>query len=195
MSKKDKWNEAYQNADFESASPARVLSENEYLLPKEGKVLDLACGRAGNALFLAKKYQYDIDVIDYSSVVIDALKSFVTKKSLSMNCILRDVEKDGLQNINSDTQYNIIIVSYFLNRKLFPQIVKALKPNGLLFYQTWSQVKIDNSGPSNAKFRLEQGELLRLCNDLKPIVYREDCVNGDLTKGLRNEAMIVAQKP
>jgi len=195
MSKKDKWNEAYQNADFESASPARVLSENEYLLPKEGKVLDLACGRAGNALFLAKKYQYDIDVIDYSSVVIDALKSFVTKKSLSMNCILRDVEKDGLQNINSDTQYNIIIVSYFLNRKLFPQIVKALKPNGLLFYQTWSQVKIDNSGPSNAKFRLEQGELLRLCNDLKPIVYREDGVNGDLTKGLRNEAMIVAQKP
>ena len=200
--KKQKWDEAYESADFKSATVASVLNENAHLLPLINQpslnALDLACGRAGNAQFLAN-LGYEVDALDISSVVIEGLKAFVAKEKLNINGILRDLEStsndEGVIDKNQfDKKYDIIVVSYFLNRELFPQIKAALKLNGLLFYQTWSQLRTDETGPNNANFRLASGELLELCDGLKPIMYRENGLEGDLSKGLRNEAMIIAKK-
>lgn len=194
---KQKWNDAYKDADFSTATVASVLFENAHLLPTvDGKpldALDLACGRAGNAQFLAR-LGFSVDAIDLSSEVIQGLKKFVTQEDLNINCIERDVESINKDGGLSDKKYDIIIVSYFLNRELFPQITAALKPNGLLFYQTWSQLRVDDSGPNNPAFRLASGELLRLCEGLTSIYYREDGIEGDTTKGLRNEALLIAKK-
>lgn len=202
INKKQKWDKAYEGADFKAATAASVLAENTHLLPLTDKnsldALDLACGRAGNAQFLAK-LGFEVDALDISSVVIEGLKAFVKKEKLSIKCILRDIESinndsNAIDTDRFDKQYDVIVVSYFLNRELFPQIKAALKPNGLLFYQTWSQLKADETGPNNPKFRLASGELLKLCDGLQPIMYREDGLEGNLSKGLRNEAMIIAKK-
>ncbi len=79
-----------------------------------------------------------------------------------------------------------------MNRELFPQIVAALKPNGILFYETWSQQRVDDAGPSNSAFRLEAGELLKLSQPLGILFYREEGMQGDTSKGNRNTAMLVA---
>jgi len=187
-----KWNEAYENADISSAKPAQILSENVHLLPstlpQDSNALDLACGRAGNAIFLAKQ-GFTVDAVDISPNVLESLGSFVKQKSLSISCECRDIETKGL----SDKKYDVIVVSYFLNHELFPQIINALKPNGLLFYETWSQEKVDNSGPSNPAFRLQAGELLNLSQTLRPLFYREEGDQGDASKGTRNIAMLVAK--
>ncbi len=183
-----KWNEAYKDADISSAKPAQVLSENVHLLPERGHALDLACGRAGNAIFLAEQ-GFHVDAVDISPNVLESLESFVKQQSLSISCECRDIETKGL----SDRKYDVIVVSYFLNRELFPQIIKALKPNGLLFYETWSQEKVDNSGPSNPDFRLQAGELLDLSQTLRPLFYREEGDQGESSKGSRNIAMLVAK--
>jgi len=187
-----KWNEAYQDADIASAVPAQVLIENEYLLPKKGDALDLACGRGGNTLFLArlKSSNLQVDAVDLSPVVLDKLKKYATQNNLAVNCHLRDIESQGLL----EKQYDVIVVSYFLYRDLFPAIIDALKPHGLLFYQTWSQEKVDDTGPNNPKFRLASSELLTLTNPLIPLLYRENGTVGDTNKGLRNEAMLIARK-
>jgi len=187
--KKDKWDEAYKGADFSVAKPAQVLEDNAYLLPASGEALDLACGRAGNSQFLAKR-NFAVDAIDISPVVLGGLRKFVKQQGLNISCELRDIEREGLGN----KRYDVIVVSYFLNRQLFPQINSALKPGGLLFYQTWSREKVDESGPSNPAFRLEAGELLELCSPLKIVCYRENGDLGDISEGLRNEAMIIAKK-
>jgi len=187
-SKLKKWNEAYQGADIAAATPAQVLSENSYLLMQGGDALDLACGRAGNAIFLASK-GFQVDAIDISPVVLGYVTQFAEEQALPISCQLRDVENEGL----TQKKYDVIVVSYFLSRDLFPQIIRALKPNGLLFYQTWSQLRCDDTGPSNPDFRLQAGELLDLCSSLQPVFYREDGLQGDITKGLRNEAMLIAQ--
>ena len=193
MDKKQKWNNAYLNAEFVGAPVASVLSENSHLLPtlkdQPLKALDLACGRAGNAQFLAK-HGFIVDAIDISDIAIEGLQSFSEKHKLDINGEVRDIEKEGL----SDKQYDVIIISYFLYRPLFSQIQRNLKPNGLLFYQTWSQLKINESGPNNSAFRLASGELLQLCDRLTPIFYREDGIEGDVSKGLRNEALLIAKK-
>ncbi len=192
LSKLKKWNEAYKDADFTAAKAATILTNNAHLLPSKGNALDLACGRAGNASFLAKMKENDfqIDAIDFSSIVIESLKDYAVKNGLSITPILRDIEADGLSN----KKYDVIVVSYFLNRSLFPKIIDALKPKGLLFYQTWSQEKIDDSGPSNPNFRLSSSELLTLCSEMKILLYREEGNTGNISAGSRNEAMIIAQK-
>jgi len=190
--KKAKWDEAYGDADIASALPALVLAENAFLLPQTGgDALDLACGRAGNAQFLAGK-GFDVDALDNSEVVLKHLSQFVEEAQLPINTVLRDVEAEGL----TDKKYDVIVVSYFLYRELFPQIIKQLKPNGLLFYQTWATPceGLQAAGPKSQKFRLQDGELLSLCAPLKTLFYAENKSLGDTTRGLRNEAMIVAQK-
>jgi len=186
-SKLKKWNEAYEAVDISMALPAQVLSENEHLLPKAGDAVDLACGRAGNAIYLAQR-GFKVDAIDISPVVLESVERFSAESNLPITCICKDVEAEGLGMKN----YDVIVVSYFLNRELFPQIISALKPNGLLFYQTWSQQKIDDSGPGNPAFRLQVGELLSLSNTLLPLFYREEGDYGDKSTGTRNTALIVA---
>ena len=192
--KKRKWEEAYKEADIASALPAEVLLKNEHLLPMDGgDALDLACGRAGNAQFLAKK-GFRVDAMDSSKIVLEHLTQFVKAQNLLIHPRLRDVEEEGLP----DKKYDVIVVSYFLYRDLFPEIIKSLKPNGILYYQTWAQpAKGLNTvaGPKSLKFRLQDGELLSLCSPLKTLFYSENQSQGNVQQGLRNEAMIVAQKP
>lgn len=183
-----KWNDAYKHAEIATAKPAQVLSENAHLLPKKGSALDLACGRAGNAIFLAKQ-GFNVDAVDISPNVLENLESFVKQQSLAISCECRDIESKGL----SEKKYDVIVVSYFLNRELFPQIIKALKPCGLLFYETWSQEKVNDSGPSNPEYRLQARELLNISHALRPLIYREEGDQGSITKGTRNTAMLVAK--
>lgn len=188
ISKLNKWNTAYQGADISTAEAASVLLENDFLLGDAGQGLDLACGRAGNAIFLARR-GFDVDAVDLSPVVLEQVDNYAQEHDLTITTQCRDIENEGL----SGKQYDVIVVGYFLNRQLFPAIVDALKPGGLLFYQTWSQLRIDDSGPGNPDFRLKSGELLTLCAPLRPLFYRENGVQGDTSRGLRNEAQIIAQ--
>ncbi len=186
LSKKEKWNDCYKDADIATATAATLLQQNSYLLPQLGHALDLACGRAGNAQFLAEK-GLTVDAFDLSENVINALKQFSVS---AINPQVWNSETESLQ----EAHYDVIVVSYFLQRDLFPALFKALKIGGLLFYQTWSQQSIDTSGPSNPDFRLQQGELLALCTDLRVVYYREEGALGDLQQGNRNEAWIIAEK-
>ena len=195
---KNKWDEAYKNADLEQASPSEVLYDNVFLLPEGGDALELACGKAGNAFFLARldNKSFQVDAVDFSETVIESINQYAKKEKLAVSGIVRDIEEQGLYSASAlNKKYDIIVVSHFLNRALFPQIISSLKPNGLLFYQTWSQEKVNDSGPKNKDFRLKTGELLALCSNLIPMSYTENSANGDITKGLRNKAMIVARKP
>ena len=53
---REKWDCRYaQDSIGSPPEPAKVLSDYAYLLPESGTALDLACGRGGNALFLARR--------------------------------------------------------------------------------------------------------------------------------------------
>jgi tellurite methyltransferase len=90
--------------------------------------------------------------------------------------------------------YDVIVVSYFLERKLAPALIRALQPGGLLFYQTHIRDKVDDSGPANEAFLLARNELLSLFSDLTVLVYREEGRVGDIRRGFRNRAMLVGMK-
>jgi len=88
------------------------------------------------------------------------------------------------------------VVSHFLERSLCPAIAAALKPGGLLFYQTFCAERVDSSyGPTNPDFCLQKNELLRLFAALETIIYSEAGSLGDITQGLRDRALLIARRP
>lgn len=91
--------------------------------------------------------------------------------------------------------FDVIVVSRFLERALCPAIAAALRPGGLLFYQTFVRDDVGAHGPANPAYRLERNELLRLFPQLTLRLYREEGRVGDVTRGVRDEAWLIAQRP
>lgn len=187
-----KWNERYEAALVPN-QVVSVLELNLHLLSGQGKSLDMACGLGGNALRLAEM-GYESHAWDISDRAIEKVKEFAHERQLSLLARQCDISQEPLLK----DSFDVIIVSRFLVRSMAPSIIAALKPGGLLFYQTFTQEFIQNNrgenGPKNRDFRLEINELLKLFSGLTLRFYREDGVLGDTSKGIRNEAMLVAQK-
>jgi SAM-dependent methyltransferase len=95
----------------------------------------------------------------------------------------------------ASASFDCILVAHFLDRGLAPAIAEALRPGGLLFYQTFSRDGVGGHGPSNPAYRLGTNELLRLFPGLTLRFYREEGRVGDLTRGIRNLVQLVAQCP
>ncbi|MFY8091858.1 MAG: class I SAM-dependent methyltransferase [Niveispirillum sp.] len=55
-----------------------------------------------------------------------------------------------------------IVVTNYLHRPLLPALVAALKPGGLLLYETFANGNQRHGRPSSPAFLLREGELLRL---------------------------------
>ena len=91
--------------------------------------------------------------------------------------------------------FDCILVAHFLDRGLAPAIAEALRPGGLLFYQTFGLEGVGGRGPSNPVYRLGTNELLRLFPGLTLRFYREEGRLGDLTRGTRDLVQLVAQRP
>lgn len=185
----EKWNAIYAAGGHARETPAKVLEEFAHLLPETGTALDLACGRGANALFLAER-GLRVHAWDISEEAITSLNTKANELQLTLETRICDVTAEPLQT----NCFDVIVVSYFLERKLIPSIIKALRKNGLLFYQTFIRERIDDSGPRNNEYRLGENELLHLCRDLHIVFYREEGKIGNTQQGHRNEAMFIGQR-
>lgn len=183
-----KWDSRYLQSTNAGTS-STVLSQHLHLLPATGRALDLACGLGANALCLAQQ-GLESHAWDLSTVALDKLETFAQQQALKITTLQRDVA----QYPPEKNSFDVIVVSQFLHRPLFPALIAALKPDGLLFYQTFNQQKIASDGPSNPEFLLAPKELLRLLSPLEVVFYREEGRCGDLGKGLRTFSYYIGQK-
>jgi SAM-dependent methyltransferase len=189
MSDREKWDAVYSQKSGFPGAPARVLAENLHLLPPGGDALEIACGLAGNAVLLAGR-GFDTRAWDISAVATDQVTAYGKARGLPLLGEARDVTTDPPPPDSCD----VIVIAHFLDRALVPHLVAALRRGGLLFYQTFTRTRVTDAGPGNADFRLADGELLALFAALKPLVYREEGRVGALDQGLRDEALLVAQR-
>jgi SAM-dependent methyltransferase len=183
-----KWDAIYsqQVAEFQVAE---VLTNHLFLLPKQGKALDLACGLGGNALLLAKLGLH-VDAWDISAVALQLLQAEAVNRQLNLTL------QQGIicPEILPVAQYDVIVISRFLDRGLCNAIMGALKAGGLLYYQTFTRSKLDAQGPSNPEFLLATNELLHLFSPLTLLFYQEFAQIGNVQIGDRNMAYLVGQK-
>ena len=188
MNIKEKWNERYRAATGERQASC-VLRGNLHLLPDTGRALDLACGLGGNSILLAQQ-GLKVDAWDIADVPIAALQTVAFKRQLAIHAEVRDV----VVNPPVPETFDVIVVSYFLDRDIIPALIRALKPGGLIYYQTFIQQRVSERGPHREEFRLADQELLHLFSGLQILFYREEGRVGDVQKGFRDEAMLIGRK-
>jgi len=183
-----RWDQRY-HSQIDAQQAALVLASNSHLLPQSGAALDLACGLGANAMLLAG-HGLETWAWDISPVAIARLDEIAREAGLRIHSEVHDVTAHP----PPPDSFDVIVVSHFLERQLADALQKALRSGGLLFYQTFTHVRVAETGPRNPAFLLEENELLQLFRELKIICYREEGRVGDLQQGFRNEAMLIAQK-
>lgn len=195
---RSKWNNRYDSVHVPN-QVIDVLELNQHLLPGRGRSLDLACGLGGNALRMAE-LGFDSHAWDISDSAIEKIQEFAQERQLTLSTKQCDISQQQEQAIMLEESFDVIIVSRFLLRDIIPAIIAALRPGGLIFYQTFVQtdsvadkIKTDD-GPTNNHFRLQSNELLTLFSGLTLRYYREEGLQAGVEKGLQNEALLVAQK-
>ena len=151
----DKWNQRYRSGNDTIPEPALVLKSNDHLLPAQGDALDLACGLGGNALYMAKK-GLTVSAWDFSSAAIDTLGHSALTDNLNICAEVRDITLDP----PCAGSFDVIVVSYYLDRSITNFLINALKPGGLLILGagevfSWEHPQLETvkSAESNLAFR------------------------------------------
>ena len=179
------WDAKHSLAAREAAeAPAGILAELWPLLPT-GAALDLACGRGRNAIFLAE-HGRPVTAVDWSPAALDLLE----KRAQALNLPVRRIQRiekakparAGIDLVEADLEsaqlevngYFLILCVRYLQRSLFPQICRALRPGGMLLFETYTKAQLDFSGgPRNPAHLLDKGELRRAFPELQTVFYRE----------------------
>jgi SAM-dependent methyltransferase len=165
---------------------AAWLTSHEALLPRRGAALDVACGRGRNALWLAER-SFVVRAIDRDAAAIAALNDESRARGLPISAEVCDLESGECElGVN---HFDVIVVTHYLHRPLFPHLVAALRPAGMLVYETFTTAQAERGKPSNPAFLLQPGELRGLVNGLEIVVERE----GDFDD--RFVASLIARRP
>ena len=70
-------------------------------------------------------------------------------------------------------RFGAVVVTNYLHRPLFPAILAALEPGGILIYETFMLGNEKFGRPSNPDFLLRPGELLDSFKDLSVIAFEQ----------------------
>jgi SAM-dependent methyltransferase len=182
------WDARYEGATA-VPKPALVLCQWPHLIPEGGTALDFACGLGGNALWLAEQ-GFRVSAWDLSATAIARLREAARLRGLHLDARVRDL----IARPPSPESFDLILVAHFLDRNLAPSIAAALRPGGLLFYQTFSRESRGSRGPTNSAYRLARNELITLFPDLTIRAYRAEGPLAAPESALSDLALMVAQR-
>ena len=79
--------------------------------------------------------------------------------------------QNGAQTGPVSRQFDLVVVTNYLWRPLWPQILASLAPHGALICETFAQGQESVGRPSRADFLLRHGELLQCCEPLHIVAY------------------------
>ena len=162
-------------------APSSWISRFAHLVQPQGQVLDIACG-LGRHMRLFHAQNHRVVGIDQSQAAIDAVANLG-------QAIQADIE-NGPWPL-SGQQFDAVVVTNYLWRPLWSQILDSVKPGGLLLYETLAQGNEAFGKPSRADFLLAPGELLQVCKGWHIVAYE----HGQLRQPERVVQRIAAIKP
>lgn len=151
-------------------TPVSWLTQNRDQLPASGRALDVACGRGRHALWLGEE-GFTTVALDRDVEAVQLVNTEAARRRLPVHGEVMDLETPGVSF--GAGVYDVIVVINYLHRPLFPALVSALTPGGVLVYETFTRAQGAKGKPTNPAFLLEPGELPRLVEPLDVVKSRE----------------------
>jgi FolB domain-containing protein len=185
-----------QQSPLTDPAPSRFLVEQLQRLPK-GKALDVAAGHGRHSLLLAS-HGYQVDAIDRDETALTQLAATARSHALS-TITTRAIDLE--QPVPFDPglgkeAYDVIVVFFYLHRSLIPSLIDALKPGGVLVYETFTiENYFHHQHPKRWEFCLAPNELLRLTSGLQILHYDEGGHTENRSADLVYTAQLLAHKP
>lgn len=169
---RDKWDQRYAEDSYRKNNPVDLL---QHWLPgiPEGKALDVACGAGRNSLFMAQA-GYQVDAIDISSQGLRKARLQAESLGLSVNWIEHDLD----QAFCFDTDYDLIVVMWYVNLTLITRLCDCLASGGFLVCEEHLLTDQDVIGPTSPDYRVAPGSLRAAVSRLDILLYEESIESG-----------------
>lgn len=135
------------------------------LVPTGGPVLDLAAGGGRHTRFFRGR-GHPVTAVDRDTAALASIDD-------RLEIITADLEAEAGWPLGSRRFAGVVVTSY-LHRPLFPDILAALAPGGVLIYETFAAGNERFGKPSNPDFLLKPGELLDVTRGRLRVVAYED---------------------
>lgn len=146
-------------------SPSVWVQRWAPLVAAGAPVLDVACGGGRHALFFAAR-GHPVAAVDRDATAIAALAG-----QPGVNALCADIENGPWPY--AGRQFAAVVVANYLHRPLFPALMAALAPGGVLIYETFAQGNEAYGRPVNPDFLLQRGELLRAVGAARVVAYED----------------------
>jgi SAM-dependent methyltransferase len=172
LDRREKWEERHRDASPGDPEPSVI--EMLPLLPR-GTALDVAAGTGRNAIALARN-GCRVVAADFSLTGMRMLSEIARREHLAISPVVADLEDSFPFRPNS---FDVILNVSYLDRALVTILKGALRPRGVLLFDTFLVDEADEAGHGhlrNQRFTLEHYELRALLADLELVRYREGLV-------------------
>jgi SAM-dependent methyltransferase len=168
------WNQRYREHSHSSLKPDPLLvnSYQEFiqpLFPNGGTALDVAGGVGRHAIWLARR-NWKVDLVDISEVGIARARENAWQYIAHIQFFVRDLKKFSFPR----NHYDLILVFFYLERLIFPDLLHTLSRGGLLLYKTYTREQRKfGGGPTHLMHLLKPNELVEAFSELQILFYRE----------------------
>lgn len=152
-------------------------------------VLDLACGTGRSGLYLAEK-GFPVVFADRSGSALHSVNQILLDRKLPGHTWQVDLEQAGINPMDKQV-FSAVVCFRYLHRPLFPFLMKAVEPGGMIVYETFTTGNRQFGRPNNPDFLLRPGELRKLFQNWQILHSYEGIQHGPD----RAIAQIAARKP
>ncbi|MCB8748692.1 class I SAM-dependent methyltransferase [Rhodoferax sp. U2-2l] len=165
-----------------TGEPSAWVRRWAHLAQPGGSALDVACGHGRHMAWLAAQ-GFQVTGLDRSEEALSSARAHGHAIQADLENAPWPLLEDG-----APRQFDLVVVTNYLWRTLFPTLLHSLAPGGVLLYETFAAGNETVGKPSRPDFLLQPGELLHLCQGLNVVAYE----NGFLPRPERFVQRIAA---
>lgn len=168
--------------------PSRWVVRFSTLVAEGARVLDVACGQGRHSRWFAAR-GCRVVAVDRDSAALSQLASVAGVTTVSA-----DLEASAWPFAGE--KFDAIIVTHYLHRALFPDLLGALTDDGVLLYETFARGNEAYGKPSNPDFLLAESELLTVVgNALVVVAFEQGRIGGEQPAVVQRLAALGRRRP